>query len=254
LPFDGQKSDTDQLSELFRQGEFIMDIRSHIDRCHPLNWRLRYRVMLFLVLALVLMPAAIFATSDTFSDVPDGNIFHNAINAIYGARITAGTSPGLYSPNLAVTREQMAAFLQRGLPRVAHNSSPFLELSDMNQDTAVVTINTGGATGGTGFVKLDASISVYTSDTTGCPCEVQFEITRDGGGASSTYFVTVYNNQAGVDGNTSGSITWAVPVLTATAQTFRLQMIKSSGTATVKGAGDITALYVPFGSTGGNTL
>jgi hypothetical protein len=235
-----------------------MDVHFHINLARPRwsrNWSLRRKVMLFLALALLLPPAAFVAASDTFSDVPDNSGFHDDIEAIYGARITNGTSPGIYSPGLPVTREQMAAFLHRGLPRVAFNSATGNSiLGNTSKDRGVVTINTGGATGGTGVVKLDASLLAYTTDTTGCPCEVQFEIAQDGGGASSTYFVTVYNEQAGVDGNTSGSVTWAATVPTASTQTFRLRVKKNSGTAEVRSAGAITAIYVPFGSTGEDVL
>jgi hypothetical protein len=121
-----------------------MDIRLHLDRYSPLNWSLKYRVMVFLVLALVLMPAAIFATNDIFSDVPSNNFAHDAINAIYGARITTGFSPGIYGPGLNVTREQMAAFLQRGLPRLGYNAVVQANLANTFQDRGVVTITTGG--------------------------------------------------------------------------------------------------------------
>lgn len=229
-----------------------MEIRSCIDRYSPLNWHLRYRVMVVLVFALVLAPAAIGAASDVFSDVPDNNFAHNAINAIFGARITAGVSPGIYNPSGNVTREQMAAFLHRGLPRVAYNELPTTTLSGAT-DLGAVTIKTGGAPGGMGFVKLDASFFAYTSDATGCPCNVEFYMTQDG---SQTFgksgFETIYN--APLVSYVDGSLTWVVPVPTDSTLTFHLRAYKNYGTATVQGSGALTALYVPFGSTGGNTL
>jgi hypothetical protein len=187
--------------------------------------------------------------------VPDNSGFHDDIEAIYGARITNGTSPGIYSPGLTVTREQMAAFLHRGLPRVAYNfgSAP-AEILNSFQDRGVVTINAGVAAGGKGFVKLDANLRAYTNYTSGCPCEVRFEIARDGGGQSPDWYVTVYNNQGGVDGNASASVTWAATVPTASTQTFRLRVRKNSGIAEVLSTGAITALYVRFGSTGEDVL
>jgi hypothetical protein len=43
-------------------------------------------------------------------------------------------------------------------------------------------------------------------------------------------------------------------VPTASTQTFRLKVGRLGDTATVSSKGQLKALYVPFGSTGGNTL
>ena len=54
------------------------------------------------------------ATSDYFGD--DAGSLHEAdINRIATAGISNGCQPGLYCPTSPVTREQMAAFLHRGL-------------------------------------------------------------------------------------------------------------------------------------------
>jgi hypothetical protein len=84
---------------------------------------------------------------------------------------------------------------------------------------------------------------------------VEFLITQDGGSQNTANFVTVYNDSGGVDGNATGSLTWAVSVPTASTQTFRLKVRQNNGTVGIVPArGAITALYVPFGSTGGSTL
>jgi hypothetical protein len=154
-----------------------------------------------------------------------------------------------------VTREQMAIFLHRGLPRVAFNTSAVTALNNIFQDTAVVTINTGGTAGGTGFVKLDASLLAYNQNTTGCPCEVRLLIIQDDGGAESDLgIVTIYNANEALDSTTSSSLTWVFSVPTASTQTFRLLVGRLGDSAAVFGRGQLTALYVPFGATGGNTL
>lgn len=65
--------------------------------------------------ALILAPAAVWA-SHSFNDVPDDNTFHEDIEAIADARVTIGCNPPEnteYCPDDFVTREQMAAFMNR---------------------------------------------------------------------------------------------------------------------------------------------
>jgi CSLREA domain-containing protein len=56
------------------------------------------------------LPAAWLAD---FSDVPQGNLFHDDVEKIFRAAITAGCGGGAYCPGAAVTRAQMAVFLLR---------------------------------------------------------------------------------------------------------------------------------------------
>jgi hypothetical protein len=215
-------------------------------------------------LALLLLPAAIVIASDNFSDVPDSHPFHNAINAIYGARITTGCAPGQYCPDNPVTRGQMAAFMQRGFGRIAYVRGNSKNLTDpifapgTTYDLAVLAINTGGAPGGMGFLKVDAALSILYNGTAGCPCEVQFYLSADGGSGSQDYFVTIYN-ASGVLSNGSGAATLAFPVATGGGtQNVRLRAKLSSTTgavnANVHARGSISAIYAPFGATGGNSL
>jgi hypothetical protein len=74
--------------------------------------RPRTVAVLALVAALAAFPLASLA-SDTFADVPDSNVFHNDINAIADAGVTTGCGGGNYCPSANVTREQMAAFMNR---------------------------------------------------------------------------------------------------------------------------------------------
>ena len=54
------------------------------------------------------LPAAWFAD---FADVPAGSLFHDDVEKIFRAGITAGCGGGNYCPSSSVTREQMAVFL-----------------------------------------------------------------------------------------------------------------------------------------------
>lgn len=65
--------------------------------------------------AAVVAPIAVVA-ADRFSDVPDTNTFHDDINAIADVGVTLGCNPPAndqYCPSDFVTREQMAAFMNR---------------------------------------------------------------------------------------------------------------------------------------------
>ena len=62
--------------------------------------------------AAIAFPLGVLA-SHQFSDVPNTNSFHADIDAIADAGVTTGCAPGKYCPKDYVTREQMAAFLNR---------------------------------------------------------------------------------------------------------------------------------------------
>lgn len=64
------------------------------------------------VSALVLVPATVFAVS-SFTDVPPGHPFHDQITWTADAGISTGYQDGTFRPNDPVTRQAMAAFMQR---------------------------------------------------------------------------------------------------------------------------------------------
>ncbi len=61
--------------------------------------------------ALIMTP--VLALSQGFADVPPTNSFHADIDAIAAAGVTTGCGDGNYCPEEFVTREQMAAFMNR---------------------------------------------------------------------------------------------------------------------------------------------
>lgn len=215
----------------------------------PPAWGRGRRLLATVALALCLGMPGLALINDIFSDVPASAFYHDAVKAIYRAGITVGCSAGLYCPDQAVTRGQMAAFLHRGLPRVAYNdpnTSIALERGLANE-VAAVTINTGGAPGQTGFIKFDGTF--FINPVSGCPCHVSIDISGEGKSSNKTAYVS--NSFVG------GAMTWVVAVPTGTTQTFRLRMailFSSSLTPDVVGQGQLSAIYVPFGSTGTSTL
>ena len=73
---------------------------------------------LWLIASVACLAAAIASlggaiASHQFTDVPNTSTYHRDIDAIRDAGITTGCAPSLYCPKDFVTREQMAAFLNR---------------------------------------------------------------------------------------------------------------------------------------------
>jgi hypothetical protein len=146
--------------------------------------KIRTTALVVAVLALAL-PAIVLANHQ-FTDVATGNPFHDEIEAITGAGITSGFGDGTYRPADPVTRQAMAAFLERGL---GHHAMSFggslLNLSlnpGMGQPNALavpvrdIAITVPGATNAFspqqtvylhGRVALESSMSIATH---GCPC------------------------------------------------------------------------------------
>lgn len=56
--------------------------------------------------------------SHQFSDVGDGHTFHDEIGAVASSCISGGFGDGTFRPGRAVARQEMAAFLERGLSHV----------------------------------------------------------------------------------------------------------------------------------------
>ena len=74
--------------------------------------RHRVPIVVAVLAAAIAFPLGAIA-SHQFSDVPNTNTFHNDIDAIADAGVTTGCGGGNYCPSAFVTREQMAAFLNR---------------------------------------------------------------------------------------------------------------------------------------------
>jgi hypothetical protein len=74
--------------------------------------RRRLPLVAVVLTAIVAFPLGAIA-SHQFTDVPDSNTFHDDIEAIRDAGVTTGCGLNLYCPKDFVTREQMAAFLNR---------------------------------------------------------------------------------------------------------------------------------------------
>ncbi|HLE58999.1 MAG TPA: S-layer homology domain-containing protein [Candidatus Limnocylindria bacterium] len=78
----------------------------------PTSRRPRLLAVLTLVLTLAAFPLGALASHD-FTDVPDSNIYHADISALAATGVTTGCGGGNFCPSAFVTREQMAAFMNR---------------------------------------------------------------------------------------------------------------------------------------------
>ena len=100
---------------------------------HLLRLRRKLTVfVLFLVLAGV--PSLVTATVISFSDVPMSSPYYYDVEAIAQAGVTTGCGGGKYCPKDYVTREQMAAFLNR-LGALANNKTPVVNAAKLSGKT-----------------------------------------------------------------------------------------------------------------------
>ena len=76
--------------------------------------RTRHRAVLVALMlgAAIAFPLGVLA-SHQFSDVPNSNPYHADIDALVDSGVTSGCGGGKYCPSAFVTREQMAAFMNR---------------------------------------------------------------------------------------------------------------------------------------------
>jgi hypothetical protein len=215
------------------------------------------------VAALLTLAVPVAWASHLFTDVPDGHQFHTEIGAIAGAGITGGKTcvppgtPPTFCPDEPVVRQAMAAFMHRALGRAGTAEYE----GDLTATFATIpggtlAMQAGGVPGGTGFLKIDAStgIRANTGEAT-CPCQAEFRILVDGEDLMThalTQFSTI-NTQTGF-GADQTIITGVVPVSTGETHTIEVQADElDAGSGSLTGFGQVSALYVPFGSTGSST-
>lgn len=74
--------------------------------------RPRGSLLLVIAIAMLAFPLGVLA-SHQFADVPDSNPFHADIDAVADAGVTTGCGGSNFCPSANVTREQMAAFMNR---------------------------------------------------------------------------------------------------------------------------------------------
>jgi hypothetical protein len=236
--------------------------------------------VLFLMLAV---PVAVNA-NHIFSDVPTSNTFHNVISTLYGARITGGCGGSKYCPNDAVTRGQMAAFLVRGLGRMATTTdgsgADWTEIMpprgpDPGDDpfggTTPLTLRHGGGAGGTGYVFATGTVQVFSNEPNVCPCEIQAFLFNDTTGeVSQFYFGMIGSDVAPADpdlavptafAETTMTLSYGFSVNSGATNVYGIAVkVIPTNDPTVDDTDDLIsgwdstlqAVYVPFDEVGGN--
>jgi len=227
----------------------------------PTGRRLAIAGLTALMLAL---PVAVSA-NHVFSDVPTSSTYHKPIARLYGAAITGGCGSGRYCPNSAVTRGQMAAFLNRGLGRAAHDHgatfgdhwATLLPASDLA--LAVVTLRTGGGTGGTGHVLVQGNVTAWTREAGVCPCELSMFLYSWTGEASEPATTIIGSTPSPDNNDYRGAVSWS-HLFTAPSGTEINYAIVARVTPTQMPTAtfeadafySIQATYVPFDDQGAN--
>jgi hypothetical protein len=208
--------------------------------------RRRSRLIVGAALALALLLPATAMANHIFSDVPTTMTGHSAIEALYDARVTGGCSATTYCPTAAVTREQMALFLQRGLGRVTFSSDQIADaVTDVDTVQNSVVLRTGGTAGGTQFIKADVSYSGNVTGITGCPCNVIVFLSASSGGSSDGIATTVDSL-----GFFSGSATFAFGAPTGSNITISASAVQDQTTSAIVMYADISAISGAYGSQG----
>jgi hypothetical protein len=191
-----------------------------------------------------------------FTDVPPSHPFSQQIGNIVGAGITTGYEDGTYRPGAPVTRGAMAAFMNRGFGRVGYDEGTVTTDDNNTVVTVAQTAVTAGATqGGGGFVQVTAAMTASTGDATQCPCGVFLSL-NDGTTTKGTVTGVISNDDVVIASGLTTLSTTAVFAIPADAtRTYRIRAsYLNIDVEDVAFEGHISATYVPFGPSGGNTL
>jgi hypothetical protein len=161
---------------------------------------------------LVLAAPGVVLANHVFSDVPTSNPFHTQIGAIAKAGITGGFGDGTYHPTEPVTRQAMAAFMQRGFGRVgladntgllsANVEAPSGFTSSPYYPVRYITISVPGTSNAFSpnqlvYVHGHVTFLAYmTTQFNGCPCEFAARIKDQDGAIHGTQNETFWSGTA----------------------------------------------------------
>jgi len=230
----------------------------------------RWSRPLVLVLTLAIGVPVVLA-SDGFVDVPNSSVHHDDVNKLASAGVTVGCGPDidgnpLFCPGQAVSREQMATFLSRGLPRIATGSwGPPDQGSTSSTDPealATAQIVAGipaTAVLATGFLKIDAFATFNSTDPNPCQAFIGGALLKVEGNVQTT--VTPVPTVGLPKANILAGQSQTVP-LTFVAEvgpgTYKVELLAVANDS-VEGDGCATSLYghinmtyIPFDENGNN--
>jgi hypothetical protein len=199
-----------------------------------------------LMLLLPVMTLGIVIVSP-FSDVDPSNPYFNNIVAMANSGISSGCGGGRFCPATNVTREQMAAFLNRAAPRESSTTFDFpLGFSATPANNSVVATVTAKSLNNEYLSISAAFYDFITADAGTYPCEDLYEFYVDGTnyGADSMYSRAVAAPVANQLNEIAGLAQVAVGAGTHTVQ---LRFFDGSGTCiNYPGRGTMTVQVIPF--------
>ena len=163
-----------ELEAVFQQGVDFMTV--HITK---------FKAAVALLVVALLVPATVFATH-TFSDVPDGTYYTDAVEWAADNGITTGTSVTTFSPEQAVTRGQNVTFAYRydqnvvqpalteleSLLPIARSAGSNVQV-DVGEDAAeLLNVEIEAPVAGIiqlhGFIRVDSDAGPVTPGTVWC--------------------------------------------------------------------------------------
>jgi hypothetical protein len=193
----------------------------------------------------------------TFTDVSSSHPFSQHVENIVGAGITTGFDDGTYRPGAPVSRGAMAAFVARGFGRVGNGTGSATSTTTESVVTFAQTTMTAGAVGsGGGFVQVTANVIAATEDFGDCPCLVLLSLS-DGTTIQGPTAAVISDDDAVLGtGQVSVATNTVFSIPAGATRTYQIRGAYSAVPAnpSVEFEGEITATYVPFGPSGGNSL
>jgi hypothetical protein len=215
----------------------------------------RSTIALILTVAALAFPLGVLANHQ-FSDVPTSASYHDEVESLVGAGITAGCGGTNYCPGNPVTRGQMAQFLARGLSRAAM-STTVLDSSIIDDDgfvtIAAVSIEVGGVSGNQ-FVDVYGEVTA--SGTLSNCADVCFVNARLRDASSGTVSNTAFYRfpETGVSDQDVVGKAWVFSAAPG-AHTYQLQVaVFQTDSALILVQPTVIATTHAFGANGGPTL
>ena len=210
--------------------------------------RRRLAFVATIALAATIGGATSFAATAVFNDVPAEHPFAAEISALAEAGITTGGADGNFYPGVDVKRQAMAAFLGRGLGRVDQVSDAFTIVAGFSPGNPV-SITSGAAGDGGGYVALFGSFTAFTDDLEHCPCQVRgflFDENDQQYGHEVIVDIASEGTETGY-ADANGSLMAVAPIPADTTKEFRLAIsIHDADVSDVYVGRDLVAMYVPF--------
>jgi S-layer family protein len=227
--------------------------------------RPRRSLLVIGIAAVMLAVPAVAYASHLFSDVPTSSTYHTTVSRLVGAGITGGCGGGKYCPNAAVTRGQMAAFLNRAVGRAAYDVESTTDdhwavLAGSIPGPAVTYLTAGGGTGGTAHVLATGTVTVFTDESAVCPCELRIALFSSDGEIGTIVSTIIADIGSPDDGMIKGSVaaTHLFTVASGVTTGFTILAVLYPTNSpnpvgfTADAQFDLQATYVPFTFDGGN--